>query len=73
MAISKQTIQNIDDVYRADTTSERAVCFWFVRFRSENVNLRNELRGRPEFKVNNEELLPIVEADSSQTVDELAA
>lgn len=68
-----QTARNINDVYGPGTASERTVRFWFDRFRSVNFDVINEPRGRPETKVDNDELKAIVEADSSQTTSELAA
>jgi len=32
------------------------VCWWFEIFRSGDFNLENELHGRPETKVDNDEL-----------------
>jgi histone-lysine N-methyltransferase SETMAR len=68
-----QTARDINKVFGADSTSDRTVRFWFDRFRSGNFNIDNEPRGRPETKVNNDELKVIVEADSSQSTSELAA
>ncbi|CAG9108304.1 unnamed protein product [Plutella xylostella] len=41
--------------------------------KKQNFDLQNKPRGRPETKVDNEELKAIVEADPSQTTSELAA
>lgn len=70
---ASQTARNINDTYGPSTTNERTVRFWFNRFRSGNFNLENEPRGRPETKVDNDELKAIVEADPSQTTSGLAA
>ncbi|XP_045447536.1 histone-lysine N-methyltransferase SETMAR-like [Melitaea cinxia] len=48
-------------------------CYWFVRFRAGNFDLRNEPRRGPKMLVDNDELKAIVEADDSQTTAELAA
>jgi histone-lysine N-methyltransferase SETMAR len=60
-------------VYGGGVAKENTVRFWFQRFRSGNFDLQNKPRGRPETKVDNEELKAIVEADPSQTTSELAA
>lgn len=63
-------IRNIYDQYGTDTTNEGSVRFWFSQFRSVNINLSNELSGRPKLKMN-DELRAIIEADPSPTTDEL--
>ncbi|CAG9093900.1 unnamed protein product [Plutella xylostella] len=65
--------RRINDVYGDGVAKENTVRFWFQRFRSGNFDLQNKPRGRPETKVDNEELKAIVEADPSQTTSELAA
>ncbi|RVE51280.1 hypothetical protein evm_004084 [Chilo suppressalis] len=42
-------------------------------YRSGNFDLQNQPRGRPETKVENEEIKAIVEADPSQSTSEIAA
>ena len=49
------------------------VSFWFAKFCSGDFSLENEPRGRPQAKVNNDELKAIVESDTSQTPRELAS
>ncbi|CAG9136399.1 unnamed protein product [Plutella xylostella] len=68
-----KTARRINDVYGDGVAKENTVRFWFQRFRSGNFDLQNKPRGRPETKVDNEELKAIVEADPSQTTSELAA
>lgn len=68
-----ETARRINNVYEGATVKENTVRFWFQRFRSGNFDLQNKPRGRPETRVNNEELKVIVEADPSQTTSELAA
>lgn len=68
-----ETARNINAVFGENTANERTVRFWFNRFRSGNFDLKNESRGRPATKVNNDELKAIVEADPCQTTKELAA
>ncbi|CAG9791971.1 unnamed protein product [Diatraea saccharalis] len=55
------------------SANKRTVRFWFKRFRDGNFNLKNEPRGRPPTQVNNDKLREMVEADPSQTSQELAA
>ena len=55
------------------STSYSIVSFWFVKFRSGDFSLENEPRGRPQPKVNNDELKPIVENETSQTTRELSS
>ncbi|XP_004929074.1 uncharacterized protein LOC101740420 [Bombyx mori] len=51
----------------------RYIRFWFQRFRSRNVDLQIQSRGRLETKLENEELKAIMEADPSQSASEIAA
>ncbi|EYC32644.1 hypothetical protein Y032_0482g2274 [Ancylostoma ceylanicum] len=67
-----EATQNIIKVFGKGAASERTVCRWFKKFRSGDFNLENEPRGRPEVKVDNEELKAVVEADTSQTSRELS-
>ncbi len=68
-----QAARNINDTYGPTTTNECTARYWFNRFRSGNFDLANESRGRPETKVDNDELKAIVEMDPSQTSGELAS
>lgn len=68
-----ETARNINAAFGEGSTNERTVRFWFKRFRDGNFDLKNEPRGRPPTQVNNDELKEIVEADPSQTTQELAA
>ncbi|XP_050667933.1 histone-lysine N-methyltransferase SETMAR-like [Leptidea sinapis] len=68
-----QAARNINDVYGANTTNECTTCYWFARFRSGNLDMKNERRGRPKTLVDNDELKAIVEADDTQFMAELAA
>ncbi|RVE43307.1 hypothetical protein evm_012039 [Chilo suppressalis] len=60
-------------VYGTGVAKESTVRFWFQRFRSGNFDLQNQHRGRPETKVQNEELKAIVGSDPSQSNSEIAA
>lgn len=68
-----ETARNISKVFGKDAINEATVRRWFAKFRSGDFSLVNEPRGRPETKVNNEELKTLVEADSSQPARVLAA
>ncbi|RVE41364.1 hypothetical protein evm_013987 [Chilo suppressalis] len=48
---------------------ESMVRFWFQRFRSGNFDLQNQPRGRPETKVENQELKAIVRNPSQITLE----
>ncbi|KAL0867972.1 hypothetical protein ABMA27_008639 [Loxostege sticticalis] len=60
-------------MWTALVSQKSTVRFWFQRFRSGNFDLQNQPRGRPETKVENEELKAYMEADPSQRTLEIAA
>ncbi|XP_075858554.1 TATA box-binding protein-associated factor RNA polymerase I subunit D isoform X1 [Microcebus murinus] len=68
-----QTVRNINEVCGNDVANERTVCLWFEKFRSGDFNLENEPHGRPETKVDNDELKTLVEENPSQPTCDLAA
>ncbi|KAL0840619.1 hypothetical protein ABMA28_015818 [Loxostege sticticalis] len=68
-----ETARRINNVYGAGVAKENTVRFWSQRFRSGNLDLQNQPRGRSETKVENEELKAIVEADPSQSTSEIDA
>ncbi|RVE49548.1 hypothetical protein evm_005776 [Chilo suppressalis] len=68
-----ETAHRINDVYGAGVSKESTIRFSFQRFRSGNFDLQNQPRGRPETKVENEELKAIVVADPSLSTSEIAA
>lgn len=68
-----ETARNFNVAFGEGTANERTVRFWFKHFRDGNFDLKNEPRGRPPTQVNNNELKEMVEADPSQTTQELAA
>ena len=43
------------------STSHSRVLFWFTKFRSVDYSLENERHGRPQPKINNDELKVIEE------------
>ena len=55
------------------STSHSTVLIWFAKFRSGDFSLENEPRGRPQPKVNNDELKDIIVSDTSQTTRGLAS
>ena len=52
-------VRNINKVFGKGSTNKATVGRWFSKFTKRNFNLNNEPRGKPEPKVNNEELRPI--------------
>ncbi|XP_036361067.1 histone-lysine N-methyltransferase SETMAR-like [Octopus sinensis] len=64
---TSETAGNINKVFGEDVTNERTVCQWFQKFRSGDFTLENQPRGRPQTKVDNDELQTVVEMDTSQT------
>lgn len=38
-----QAARNINDVYGANTTNQRTACYWIARFRSGNIDMKNDL------------------------------
>jgi len=69
---ASQTARNINSVFGSSVTTQQTVSNWFAKFRTGNFDLTNEPRGRPESKVNNDELKVIVEFDPSQSAYELS-
>ncbi|XP_011144654.2 histone-lysine N-methyltransferase SETMAR-like [Harpegnathos saltator] len=69
-----QATRNINEMFDEDVANEHTVRRWFDKFHSSDFSLENEPPGRPETKVDNDELkAEVVEADTSQTTRELAA
>jgi histone-lysine N-methyltransferase SETMAR len=67
-----QTARNINEVFGTQVVNERTVRDWFVKFRSGSFDLHNQPRGRPETKLDNDELKALVESDPAQSARELA-
>ena len=57
-----QATSNIISAFGEDAFSERTVQDWFKRFKSGNMNLDNEERGRPSSSFEDEVLKTIVES-----------
>lgn len=67
-----QAAHNINEAFGEDTANERTVQRWFAKFRSGDMSLENEERGRPETVIDNDHLKALIEADTRITVRELA-
>ena len=68
---TSETARKINSVRRRFNYSHNTVSFWFEKFRSGNFSLENEPCGRPQPKVNNDELKTIVKSSTSQPTREL--
>ena len=72
-----KTARRVNDVYGGSIAKENTVRFWFLRFRSANIDLNRKDRKKPseelETQVVNEKLKAIMEADPPQTTSDLAA
>lgn len=60
------------EVYGANALSERTCQFWFSRFKSGNFNLEDNERAGPPKKFEDAELQALLDADPSQTQEQLA-
>ena len=58
---ASQTARNISEVFGDNVANERTVRRWFERFRSGDFSLKNQLRGRPAIKIDNDELKAVEE------------
>lgn len=70
---ARQTVRNINEVFGKNVVNERMVQRWFQKFRSGDFSLENMPRGRPQTKVNDDDLKAVVEKCPSQNTLELAA
>ena len=68
-----ETARRINAAYGEGSTNEHTVRNWFRRFRDGNFDLTNEPRGRPESKLNNDDVRAVMEADPRQSAAVLAA
>lgn len=69
---TSQTARNMKQVFGKNAPNQSTVSRWFKKFHSGDFGLEIEPRGRPETKVNNDDLKAAVESDTSQTSRELA-
>ncbi|XP_066099547.1 uncharacterized protein [Saccopteryx bilineata] len=65
--------RNIISVFGEGSVSERTIRWWFEKFRSGDLSLKNEPRGRPRSVLNEEELRVMVEANPKAAIRGLAA
>lgn len=68
-----QTSRNMKDVFGDSAPNQSTISRWFTKFKSGDFDLDNMPRGRPDTKVNNDELKDVVERNTSQSTAELAA
>lgn len=67
-----QTARNINDVFGIGITTKHTTSRWFKKFASGDFDLSNEPRGRPEAKVDNDQLKATIESDPSQSAHDLS-
>ncbi|XP_046539331.1 histone-lysine N-methyltransferase SETMAR-like isoform X2 [Equus quagga] len=65
--------RNINSVFGEGCVSERTVRWWFEKFRSGDLSLKNEPRGRPKCVLNQDKLRAMVEANPKTAIRGLAA
>lgn len=65
--------RNIISVFGEDSVSERTIRWWFEKFRSGDLSLKNEPRGRPRSVLNEDRLRATVEAKPKTAIRGLAA
>lgn len=65
--------RNIISVFGEGSVSERTIRWWFEKFRSGDLSLKNEPRGRPKSVLNKDQLRARVEANPKTAIRGLAA
>ncbi|KAF6288497.1 hypothetical protein mRhiFer1_009202 [Rhinolophus ferrumequinum] len=60
-------------VFGEGSVSERTIRWWFEKFRSGDLSLKNEPRGRPRSVLNEDRLRAMVEANPKKAIRSLAA
>lgn len=65
--------RNIISVFGEGSVSERTIRWWFGKFRSGDLSLQNEPRGRPRSVLNEDQLRAMVEAKPKAAIRGLAA
>ncbi|TEA31487.1 hypothetical protein DBR06_SOUSAS44510009, partial [Sousa chinensis] len=65
--------RNINSVFGEGSVSERTIRWWFEKFHSGDLSLKNEPRGRPKSVLNEDQLRAMVEANPKTAIRGLAA
>lgn len=65
--------RNIKSVFGEGCVSERTIRWWFEKFRSGDLSLKNEPRGRPKSVLDEDQLRALVEAKPKTAIRDLAA
>lgn len=64
--------KNINDAFEDVAVNERSIRRWFGKFRSGDLSLENEPRGKPETVIDDNVLKATVDADPTKTVRDIA-
>jgi len=67
-----EAARNINTAFGEGTASERTTRRWFEKFRSGDMSLENEPRGRPKEAIDNNQLKDLIQSDTRQTVRDIA-